>query len=187
MQVIWLVFVLLLIKSMIPYQTSKEIEKAIIFLVRAINDSGNNPKPVILHSVLVGLSLAEFGYPTYIIQAGILHDVIEDSNTDIKIIREKFGDKVAAIVSACTYDHSIQDKAERYKDAIKRAAEIGKEALIVMASDLIQNEPYYNQNDFSQYPWDKMRYFIKFAEPILKNELIWKGLEKIKQKIYAAE
>ncbi len=172
---------------MIPYQTSKEIEKAIIFLVQAINDSGNNPKPVILHSILVGLSLAKLGYPTHIIQVGILHDVIEDSDTDIKAIKEKFGDKVSKIVSACTYDNSIQDKTERYKDAIRRAAATGKEALIVMAADLIENEPYYNQSDFSQYPWDKMRYFIKFAEPILKNEPIWKELEQIKQKIYAPE
>jgi len=94
---------------------------------------------------------------------------------------------VAAIASACTYDHSIQDKTERYKDAMRRAAEIGKEALIVIAADLTQNESYYNQSDFSQYPWGKMRYFIKFAESILKNEPIWKGLEKIKQKIYATE
>ena len=171
---------------MIPYQISKEIEKAIVFLAQAINNSGNNPKPVILHSILVGLSLAKLGYPIHVIQAGILHDVIEDSNTDIKSIKEKFGDRVATIVAACTYDDSIQDITEQYKDAMRRAAGVGKEALIVMAADLIQNEPYYNQNDFSQYPWDKMKYFIGFAESILKNEPVWKGLEKIKQKIYAA-
>jgi len=171
---------------MIPYQTSKEMEKAIVFLVQAINDSGNNPKPVILHSILVGLSLAELSYPSHVIQAGFLHDVIEDSNTDIKSIKEKFGDKVAAIVAACTYDHFIQDKVEQYKDAMRRATEAGKEALIVMAADLIQNEPYYNQNDFTQYPWDKIKYFIEFAESTLKNEPIWEGLEKIKQKIHDA-
>jgi (p)ppGpp synthase/HD superfamily hydrolase len=168
---------------MISYQNSKEIEKAIVFLVEAITGSGNNPKPVILHSILVGLSLAELGYPIHIIQAGILHDVIEDSNTDIKTIKEKFGDKVAAIVSACTYDHSLQDKTEQYKEAMRQVAETGKEALIVMAADLIQNEPYYNQSDFSQYPWDKMRYFIEFAESYLKDEPIWKDIMPIKQKI----
>lgn len=171
---------------MIPYQTSMELERAIVFLVQAISTSGNNPKPVILHSILAGLSLAKFNYPIHVIQAGFLHDTIEDSKIDIESIRKRFGNKVAAIVSACTYDHSIQNKVEQYKDAMQRAAEAGKDALIVMAADLIQNEPYYNQEDFKQYPWDKIQYFIKFAESTLKDELIWGGLEKIKQKIHAA-
>lgn len=171
---------------MIPYQTSKEIEKAIVFLVQAITTSGNNPKPVILHSILVGLSLAKLDYPIHVIQAGFLHDVVEDSETSIESVKEKFGDRVAAIVSACTYNHSIQNKVEQYRDAMSRVAETGKDALVVMAADLIQNEPYYNQEDFTQYPWDKIKYFIEFAEPPLIAEPIWQGLEKIKQKIYAA-
>lgn len=171
---------------MISYQTSKEIEKAIEFLVQAIITSGNNPKPVILHSILVGLSLAKLDYPIHVIQAGFLHDVIEDSEASIENMQEKFGDKVFTIVSACTYNNSIQNKVEQYKDAMSRAAETGRDALVVMAADLIQNEPYYNQEDFTQCPWDKIKYFIKFAEPILTADPIWEGLDKIKQKIYAA-
>jgi len=68
---------------------------------------------------------------------------------------------------------------------MNRAAEIGKDALVVMAADLIQNEPYYNQEDFAQYPWDKIKYFIEFTESTLTTEPIWEGLKKIKQKIYA--
>ena len=172
---------------MISYQTSKEIEKAIAFLVHVINTSGNNPKPVILHSILVGLSLAKLDYPVHIIQAGFLHDTIEDSSTSIESVKEQFGGKVATIVAGCTYDRSIQNKAEQYKDAMQRATEAGKETLIVMAADLIQNEPYYNQGDFTQYPWDKITYFIGLAESYLKDEPIWKNLELIKQKIYEAD
>jgi (p)ppGpp synthase/HD superfamily hydrolase len=171
---------------MIPYQTSKDIEKAITFLVHAINTSGNNPKPVILHSILVGLSLAKLDHPIHVIQAGFLHDIIEDSSVNIESIKKQFGDKVADIIAACTYDRSIQDKTEQYKDATRRTAEAGKEALIVVAADLIQNEAYYNQEDFTDYPWDKITYFIGFAEPYLKDEPIWENLELIKQKIYEA-
>ena len=70
---------------------------------------------------------------------------------------------------------------------MQQAKEVGKEALIVMAADLIQNEPYYDQEDYTQYPWDKITYFIDFAELYLKDELIWKNLESIKQKIYEAD
>lgn len=171
---------------MIPYQTSKEIEKAIVFMVDAINMSGNNPKPVILHSILVGLSLTKLNYPTHVIQAGFLHDTIEDSSTNIENIKDKFGNKVASIVAACTYDNSIQNKKEQYKDAMRRATEVSKEAIIVMAADLIQNEPYYNQDDFTQYPWDKIIYFIEFTESYLKDEPIWNNLELIRQKIHGA-
>lgn len=148
---------------MIPYQTSKEIEGAIVFLVQVISSSGNNPKPVILHSILVGLSLAKLNYPLHIIQAGFLHDVIEDSAVGIENMKENFGDEVAVIVSACTYNRSIQDKVKQYKDAMKRAATIGKDALVLMAAYLIQNEPYYSQEDFTQYPWDKIKQKIYAA------------------------
>ncbi|MFA5297337.1 MAG: HD domain-containing protein [Lutibacter sp.] len=169
---------------MIQYQTAKEIEKAIIFLVSAINKSGKNPKPVILHSILVGLNLTELDYPLHLIQAGILHDVIEDSDTKLEEIKKEFGEQVALIVAACTYDHAITDKTDQYKEATQRAKEFGNEALIIMAVDLIQNEPYYNQKDLTQYPWDKITYFINFAETYLKDEPIWDGLEAIKKKIY---
>ncbi|HBW48165.1 TPA: hypothetical protein DEF17_09625, partial [bacterium] len=159
---------------------------AIVFLVQAITSSGNNPKPVILHSILVGLSLAKLNYPLYIIQAGFLHDTVEDSDTNIDTVKEQFGEQIAALVSACTYDHSIKNKAEQYQSAMSRASKSGKDALVVMAADLIQNEPYYNQEDFTQYPWDKIAYFIEFTEPILKDEPIWTGLKTVKQKIYAA-
>lgn len=169
---------------MIPYQISKEIEKSVTFLVRAINASGNNPKPVILHSIFVGLSLTKLGYPIHVIQAGFLHDIIEDSDTSIESIKKRFGNKIADIVDACTYNRTIRNKTEQYKDAVRRATETGKEALVVMAADLIQNEPYYNQKDFTKYPWDKIAYFIDFTEPYLKNEPIWKDLGLIKKKIY---
>jgi (p)ppGpp synthase/HD superfamily hydrolase len=168
---------------MYPPQTQKEMEKAIVFLVQAISASGNNPKPVILHSILVGLSLAKLNYPIHIVQAGFLHDTIEDSNTSIESIKEQFGDKVATIVAACSYNHFLPDKTDQYKDAMRRAQKVGKDALIVMAADLIQNEPYYNQKDFTQYPWDKITYFLSFAETVLKDEPIWKDLEIIRQKI----
>jgi len=73
----------------------------------------------------------------------------------------------------------------RYKDATSRAVEVEKDTLVVMAADLIQNESYYNQENFTQYPWNKIRYFIEFAEPTLADEPIWQELDKIKQRIYA--
>lgn len=168
---------------MISYQSSKAIEKAITFLVHAINGAGKNPKPVILHSIRVGLTLADLRYPIHVVQAGFLHDVIEDSDTNIEDIRERFGEKVATIVAACTNDPSKRNRTEQYQDTMRRAKEAGKDALVVMAADFFHNEPYYHQDDHSRYPWDKLKLFLDEAQPALHDEPIWKRLEPIISKI----
>ncbi len=167
---------------MISSQTAKDIESAIVFLVNTITTSGKNPKPVILHSILVGVSLAKLNYSRDIIVAGILHDTVEDSDATLTQIRDQFGESVARIVDACTYDFSIEDKVEQYTKAIIRATAMSWESLIVMAADFIENEPYYNQEDFTQYPRDKIAYFISYAEPFIKDEPIWSELNFIRQK-----
>ena len=57
-----------------------QLEQAIIFLVTTFQQSGNNPKPVILHSIRVALFLYEYHYPEEVIIAGALHDLVEDTN-----------------------------------------------------------------------------------------------------------
>ena len=45
--------------------------------------------------------------------AAILHDVIEDTDTKIEEVKSKFGDNVAKLVEANSFDESIEDKTER--------------------------------------------------------------------------
>ena len=59
------------------------VEKAIKYLVDAIKQSGHNPKPVILHSIRVGLFLFNQNYNQDIVIAAILHDILEDTDTTI--------------------------------------------------------------------------------------------------------
>lgn len=156
------------------------MEKAIVFLVLAINKSGHNPKPVIIHSILVGLRLAKLGYSAHITQAGILHDVVEDSDTKIESVQRKFGKRVADIVAACTHNRLIRNRTARHRDAVQRAAKAGREALIVTAADFIENEPYYKLAGNKTERWylrEKILYFINLAEPHLKNEPIWDQLK----------
>jgi len=95
-------------------ETDKQIEEAIKFLVFAIQESGKNPKPVILHSIRVGLHLYNnLNYNKDIVTAAILHDVIEDTDTKIEEVKSKFGDNVAKLVEANSFDESIEDKTER--------------------------------------------------------------------------
>jgi len=59
-------------------KTAAEIDEAIVFLVGKYDESGTNEKPVIFHSIKVGLYLYTESYSTNMVIAGLLHDLLED-------------------------------------------------------------------------------------------------------------
>ena len=159
----------------------KEIEEAIKFLVHAIEESGKNPKPVILHSIRVGLYLYQQDYSKEIVIAGILHDLLEDTEITLDEIKEKFGDKVANFVQVNSFDETIKNKKERYLDSFTRCLDAGKESLVVKAADFLDNSHYYHlAQDRKLYQWllKKLKHFIEHSEEVLKNEIAWKELKK---------
>jgi len=171
---------------MINYEDQKQIEEAIKFLVFAIHESGHNPKPVILHSIRVGLHLSDLGYDKDIVVAAILHDVIEDTATKIDEVRAKFGDKVAKLVESNSFDKSIADKTERYKENFARCRKAGKDALIVKAADFFDNADYYGKastNELAKWLLEKLKYFIDNSKEELKDEALYKELVKKYQRI----
>lgn len=162
-------------------QDDKKIEKAIKFLVFAIEKSGNNPKPVVLHSIKVGLYLYSQGYHRDVVIAGILHDLLEDSETTIEEIRQEFGSKVVNLVQATSFDKTIKDKKKRYHQSFRRSFKAGKDALLIKAADFLDNSHYYHLGkDKMLYQWllEKLGHFIKNSESYLKNERVWKDLKK---------
>ena len=164
---------------MINTEISQKIEKAIKFLVFQMAKSGHNPKPVVLHSILVGVMLAELGYAEDVIIAGILHDVVEDSDTSRHDIQKVFGKKIALIVEAVSYNTAIDNPTSRYEEAIKRAIIFGKEALLVMAADFTQNIPYYRQGG-ELFDWlcQKVGYFMTQAKSVIGKELVFQKLQE---------
>ena len=165
----------------VEYTDAKTIEKAISFLVGKINTTGHNPKPVILHSIRVGMKLLEHGYPARVVIAGILHDTIEDSDATKKEIADNFGKEVAVLVEAASYDGSIKDKVKQYEVAFEKCGKLGKEALIVVAADFITNIPYFSSaNDSSLYNYlrDKLDYFISCSRETIGSEPLFKEMER---------
>ena len=136
----------------------KEIEKAIIFMVKKFSENCKNKKPVIMHSIRVGFKLMDLGKSIEVIQAGILHDLIEDSDCTKEDIEDTFGKKVANLVSALTFDETIEDYKERWREAIQRIIDAGTDAMIIKIVDNMENLPY----------------FAKIYDKKRKKELIWK-------------
>jgi GTP pyrophosphokinase len=121
-----------------------EIEEATLFLVRVLNSpfrlsAKKKKKPVVLHSLRVGFWLMTRGYPASVIIAGLLHDVLEQTNIKPEELAREFGSDVAAMVSACTLSKSLDDSLDRYRDSARRCALYGSGALQVRAADLVDN------------------------------------------------
>ncbi|MEL6251676.1 MAG: HD domain-containing protein [Bacteroidota bacterium] len=80
------------------------------------------------------------------VQAAILHDTIEDTDTTFEEVEEKFGEKVAKSVSALSKDKKLPSKKEQMEDSLKRLNASDKEAGIVKLADRITNlqgPPYH--------------------------------------------
>lgn len=162
-------------------EADEEIERSIQYLVHSFESSGDNPKPVILHSTRVGMKLYDGGYEEPIVVAGLLHDLIEDTDVTSDEIRSEFGNEVATIVEAASFDESIDDYLERHYDIYKRCFELGRSAVAVKAADISDNSEYYGMGDSEELQTKllgKMEYFIEHSEPYIGEEDIYKELDE---------
>lgn len=162
-------------------QLDRLMNDTIEYLAIALNTSGHNPKPVLLHSIRVGFYLYEMGYDEDIVLSGLLHDILEDTETTENDIRSRFGDKVAEIVSASSFDTSIHDKTEQFKDMFNRCVEYGRTALIVKGADILDNSNYIHlahNKETRNWLLFKMESFINTSRELIEKEEIWKELNK---------
>lgn len=142
-----------------------EIERALFFLSNALQDSGHNAKPVLLHSIQVAEMLWERGCPQDAVIAAILHDVVEDTDIAVEDVEKGFGPRVALYVDALTVSDS-QDIMQSFA----RTAELGSDVLSIRAADLIQNSYYYNLApiDMQKNLKNKFTFFFKaYGEQVI--------------------
>ncbi len=161
-------------------EADEAVESAVRYLVRSFESSGDNPKPVILHSVRVGMDLYDRGYETHVVIAGVLHDLLEDTAVTSEELRSEFGAAVADIVAAASFDESIEDYSERHDDIYRRCFELGRDAVVVKAADILDNSDYYElaeSEELQRNQLDKMRSFIDESEPYIGDEEIHRELE----------
>ncbi|HEU4599478.1 MAG TPA: HD domain-containing protein [Solirubrobacterales bacterium] len=101
--------------------------------------NGSGGMPYIDHPIAVAARLDEHGYGEEVLAAALLHDVVEDSETTLDELREKFGGEVAGLVGALTDDQSIDSYRERKAEHRERLAAAGGEALAIYAADKLTN------------------------------------------------
>jgi len=93
--------------------------------------------PFIEHPIEVAWLLYRAGAPDHVIAAGILHDTIEKTDTDVSDLRARFGTRTAALVAAVSEDSEIPTYARRKAALRQQVAAAGPEALMVFAADKV--------------------------------------------------
>ena len=87
-------------------------------------------EPYIIHPINVAYILANLGLDTQTICAALLHDIVEDTDTNYQEIKENFGEEIAQIVEGVT-------KLSRlFKSAEDKQAENYKKMFIAMEKDI---------------------------------------------------
>ncbi|XP_023330134.1 guanosine-3',5'-bis(diphosphate) 3'-pyrophosphohydrolase MESH1 [Eurytemora carolleeae] len=95
--------------------------------------------PYINHPIGVANYLTQAGVTDLdVIQAALLHDTVEDTETTLEELKIHFGEKVASIVAEVT-DEKGQEKHERKRLQIIHARHASKEAKLVKLADKLYN------------------------------------------------
>lgn len=145
-----------------------KIIKAVKFAAEKHADQRRKNKaatPYINHPIEVAEHLFSVGgiADEDVLDAAILHDTIEDTNTTYEEIVENFGSRVANIVLECTDDKSL-DRAERKRLQIVNAKNKSSEAKCVKLADktcnlrsIIYDPPNWSiQRQIEYFDWAEL-------------------------------
>lgn len=116
------------------------IEKAAQIAVKAHNEQTrkSDGTPYVIHPFMVARKLMKYNFPETVIAAGLVHDVVEDSDFTSEDIRRELGEEVLEIIKHVSEDKSQvwEERKLNYANAIKNAS-VGTKAVCV--ADKIHN------------------------------------------------
>lgn len=175
---------------MLSKEDDREIERAVHFLVAQVGLENRKPKPVILHSLRVGMHLYGLGYGKVPVQAAVLHDVLESTGATPEQLEFEFGPDVAQLVQANSNNEAIQDKTEQYQDTFRRCLDAGSDALAIKAADQMDNLAAFPQEDDQEKKrrhLEKAAYFLDLSAGALPGARVWSDLKKSYKAAKSAE
>jgi guanosine-3',5'-bis(diphosphate) 3'-pyrophosphohydrolase len=141
--------------------------------------NGSGGMPYVEHPMRVAAILDEQGYDEEVLAAALLHDVVEDSDTTLDELREKFGEVVAGLVGAMTDDEEIEDYRERKAEHRERLAAAPVDSLAIYGADKLTNSSTLR----TSYAREGDAVREEFKVPLeLKLEIWEKDLELLREK-----
>src|SRR4051794_27653437 len=99
--------------------------------------------PYIAHPVHVSIILIRYGFGEDLAIAGLLHDVVEDTDTSLALIAAEFGDDVARLVAAVSETKSADGSElpweQRKAEKLAHLDAAGPDVAALKAADAIHN------------------------------------------------
>jgi (p)ppGpp synthase/HD superfamily hydrolase len=134
--------------------------------------------PYVAHLLAVAATVLEYGGSEDMAIAGLLHDAVEDQGGEARLgdVRNRFGDRVADIVRACS-DRVVNSSATQEKEDwrirktryIEHLGTVDQETLLVSLSDKVHNARSILRDlrkpEIGAKVWDR------FGKP--KSETLW--------------
>lgn len=102
-----------------------------------------------------------------VIQAALLHDTVEDTDTTIDEIKEHFGEEVAGLVNEVTDDKSLP-KMERKRLQIEHAPHTSHKAKLVKLADKLYNLRDLNRCTPKGWTANRVQEYFVFALNVVK-------------------
>ena len=106
-----------------------------VFLADAYRTRLRRAGKTVEHPIAVGELLTADGQPPTLVVAGLLHDVLEDTDVTPRELHKRFGPDVARLVQALTQDTAIVKYGERKAALRRQILDAGPEAPIVSLAD----------------------------------------------------
>lgn len=123
----------------------KEIEDTVVYIVEKHKDQfRKSGEPYYIHPIEVATILAQLKLDKITIISALLHDVVEDTKTDLQEIETNFGKKVAQIVDGVTkigkyqFNSEEEAKIENFRKLIVSTAKDVR-VIIVKLADRLHN------------------------------------------------
>ena len=151
--------------------------------------------PYIVHPMEVMQILTENDCSEDIIVAGILHDTLEDTDTELEEIKENFGEYVARLVASESEDKS-KSWEERKQATINHLSFAPDDEAICCLADKLSNlrSIYYDYSRLGDKVWERFKrgkdkvkwYYTSIAEATkrLSDRKIWQEYNKLLQKTF---
>ena len=128
-----------------PSDDISQIEKAYRIARDAHKDQKRKSgEPYIIHPLCVAIILADLELDKETIIAGILHDVVEDTDVTVEQLRDIFGKRIADLVASESdaFEEGVSEEDswhQRKQAAIDRLARASRDAKIVALGDKLSN------------------------------------------------
>jgi (p)ppGpp synthase/HD superfamily hydrolase len=98
---------------------------------------GDHYAPFVQHPLEVASLLSLAGYDDAVVASGVLHDVLENTYTDVGEVEDRFGETVAALGQVVSEDVSITQDQTRKAALRAQVARSPAQAAAIFAADKV--------------------------------------------------